>query len=119
MQCVRLLPDPQAMSKNLKCQIYNKKGHIHRNCPKNGQLDEQQYQNSFLFNLMIGMIQSNVVTARIEEFSEIEEVLALDIFIKIIYNMVPKLLAAMLTTIWILDLVQQDTFLIIKEGFQT
>ena len=52
---------------------------------------------------MIGMVQTNVAVAAIEEFSVIKEAPASDIFLGIIYTTVPKLLAIMSTTVWILD----------------
>lgn len=52
---------------------------------------------------MIGMVQTNFAAAGTEKFPIIEEAPALDIFLGIIYTTVPKLLAAMSTTVWILD----------------
>lgn len=49
------------------------------------------------------MVRTNVAAAVLEEFSMIEKALASDIFLGIIYITVPKLLAAISTTVWILD----------------
>ena len=38
---------------NLKCRVCGKKGHIHRNCPRKGQVGGQQGQNRMSSNLMI------------------------------------------------------------------
>ena len=88
---------------NLECHVCGEKGHIHRNCPRKGQFGGQQGQNSSSSNLMIGLVQTNVAAARTEEFPVIEEAPASDIFLGIIYTTVPKLLAAISTTVWILD----------------
>ncbi len=105
MQCVQLLPHPRVLSTaNLECHVCGEKGHIHRNCPRKGQFGGQQGQNSSSSNLMIGIVQTNIATVETEEFLVIEEALASDIFLGIIYTMVSKLLVAMSITIWILDL---------------
>ena len=88
---------------NLECHVCGEKGHIHRNCPRKGQFGGQQGQNSSSSNLMIGMVQTIVAAAGTEEFPVIEEAPASDIFLRIIYTTVPKLLAFMSTTVWILD----------------
>lgn len=48
---------------------------------------------------MIGMEQKNVTATILEKFPVIEKALALNVFVKIIYTMVLKLLATMSTTI--------------------
>lgn len=48
------------------------------------------------------MVQTNVAAAALEEFPVIEEAPASDIFLGIIYTTVPKLLAAVSTTVLIL-----------------
>ena len=53
--------------------------------------------------LIIGMIQTNVTITKLEEFPMIEEALVSDNFLGLIYTMVPKLLATISTTVWILD----------------
>ena len=52
---------------------------------------------------MIGMVQTNVTAAKLEEFPVIEEAPASDNFLGLIYTTVPKLLATVSTTVWILD----------------
>lgn len=84
---------------NLKCHIYKKKRHIHRNYLRKNQFGGQQSQNSLLSNLIIEMIQINVATAEIKKFPIIQEAPALDIFFIIIYITIFKLLAAMLTIV--------------------
>ena len=64
----------------------------------------QSGQNPFSSNLMIGLLCANVAPAAIEQFPVIEKAPASDVFVGIIYTMVPKLLATMSTTVWILDL---------------
>ena len=49
------------------------------------------------------MVQTNVTAATLEEFPVIEEAPASDIFLGLIYTTVPKLLATVSTTVWILD----------------
>lgn len=49
------------------------------------------------------MVQKNVSIARTRKFPMIKEALALDIFFGIIYIIVPKLIATILTTVRILD----------------
>lgn len=50
------------------------------------------------------MLQINIVIAILEGFFMNDEVLALNIFLGIIYTMVPKLLIVITITVWILDL---------------
>lgn len=50
------------------------------------------------------MIQINVATTTIENFSIINKALALNIFLSIIYTTIPKLLIIMCILVWILDL---------------
>ena len=88
---------------NLECHVCGEKGHIHRNCPRKGQFGGQQGQNPTSSGLMIGMAQTNVTATTLEKFPMIEEVSASDIFVGTIYTTVPKLLATMSTTVWILD----------------
>lgn len=45
------------------------------------------------------MVQTNIVVTEIEEFFVIEKAFPLDIFLKIIYTTVLKLLAAILTMV--------------------
>lgn len=96
MQYMQLLPHPRAMSiRKSQMPYFQKKGHIYKNCPRNGQFSGQQSQNSLLSNLMIEIIQTNIAVVRTKEFLVIEEALTLDIFLRIIYITVPKLIAAM------------------------
>lgn len=53
---------------------------------------------------MIGMVQGNITATITEKFSMIEETLASDIFLKIIYTTISKFLMAMSRIVWILDL---------------
>lgn len=52
---------------------------------------------------MIGMVQTNVAPAVSKEFPVIEKAPASNIFLGIIYTTIPNLLAAISTTVWILD----------------
>ena len=49
------------------------------------------------------MLQINIVIAILEGFFVNDEVSALNIFLGIIYTMVPKLLIVITITVWILD----------------
>lgn len=53
---------------------------------------------------MMGIVQTNIAVIGTKKISVIEKALTLDIFFRIIYIMVPKLLVTMLITILILDL---------------
>lgn len=48
---------------------------------------------------MIEIIQTNIANTGIKDFAVIEEAPALDIFLGIIYSMIPKLLATISTTV--------------------
>lgn len=48
---------------------------------------------------MIKMIQTYVIAIILEKFSMTEDVQALYVFVEIIYTMIPKLLATMLTIV--------------------
>lgn len=52
---------------------------------------------------MIEIVKTNVATIIIKEFSVIKEAPAFNIFLKIIYITVLKLLAIMFIIVWILD----------------
>ena len=49
------------------------------------------------------MAQTNVNATTLEKYLIIEKVLVSDIFVRLIYTIVPKFLAIMLTMVWILD----------------
>ena len=48
---------------------------------------------------MIGMVQTNIAAAKLEEFFMIEKASALDNFFGLIFTTVPKLLAIISTTV--------------------
>lgn len=89
----------QCLHTNLECHVCGEKGHVHRNCPRKGQFGGQQGQNPTSSNLMIKMIRTNFAGTVLKEFSVIEEALASDIFLGIIYITIPKLLVAVSTIV--------------------
>ena len=94
----------QCPHENLECHVYREKRHIYKNYPRKSRFGREQGQNLMSSGLMIEMAQTNVTATTLEKFLMIDEVSASDIFVGTIYTTIPKLLATMSTTIWILDL---------------
>ena len=75
---------------NLECHICGEKGHIHRNCPRKGQLSGQSGQNPSSSNLMIGMVRTNVAAAATEELPLTGKAPAPDTPLGTTYTTAPK-----------------------------